>query len=213
MKLLFMFNVKTITSQKEIVMKNLILRVLIFLIIPFIVSAQSDTQKILEDIKGKVDEITIKSEGNEYTFSGDEAAKLFSTMKENKKVKSFSFITKDGKEFSGDSLSKKIIIKKSDGDMDDDILVFIDEDFDSEDADIHKIEKKIIVSGEKDKKVVKVTTTSNGEEKTEIYEGKAADEYLEKMNSENEIEVNVEIKEEDGKKTKKIIIEKEVEKE
>lgn len=194
-------------------MKNLILPLLIFLIIPFIVSAQSDTQKILEDIKGKVDEITIKSEGNEYTFSGDEAAKLFSTMKENKKVKSFSFITKDGKEFSGDSLSKKIIIKKSDGDMDDDILVFIDEDFDSEDADIHKIEKKIIVSGEKDKKVVKVTTTSNGEEKTEIYEGKAADEYLEKMNSENEIEVNVEIKEEDGKKTKKIIIEKEVEKE
>ena len=194
-------------------MKNLILPVLIFLIIPFIVSAQSDTQKILEDIKGKVDEITIKSEGNEYTFSGDEAAKLFSTMKENKKVKSFSFITKDGKEFSGDSLSKKIIIKKSDGDMDDDILVFIDEDFDSDDADIHKIEKKVIVSGEKDKKVVKVTTTSNGEEKTEIYEGKAADEYLEKMKSENEIEVNVEIKEEDGKKTKKIIIEKEVEKE
>jgi len=213
MKLLFMFNVKTITSQKEIVMKNLILPLLIFLIIPFIVSAQSDTQKILEDIKGKVDEITIKSEGNEYTFSGDEAAKLFSTMKENKKVKSFSFITRDGKEFSDDSLSKKIIIKKSDGDMDDDILVFIDEDFDSEDADIHKIEKKIIVSGEKDKKVVKVTTTSNGEEKTEIYEGKTADEYLEKMNSENEIEVNVEIKEEDGKKTKKIIIEKEVEKE
>ena len=213
MKLLFLFNVKTITSQKEIVMKNLILPLLIFLIIPFIVSAQSDTQKILEDIKGKVDEITIKSEGNEYTFSGDEAAKLFSTMKENKKVKSFSFITKDGKEFSGDSLSKKIIIKKSDGDMDDNILVFIDEDFDSEDADIHKIEKKIIVSGENAKKVVKVTTTSNGEEKTEIYEGKAADEYLEKMNSENEIEVNVEIKEEDGKKTKKIIIEKEVEKE
>jgi len=213
MKLLFIFNVKTITSQKEIAMKNLILPVLIFLIIPFIVSAQSDTQKILEDIKGKVDEITIKSEGNEYTFSGDEAAKLFSTMKENKKVKSFSFITKDGKEFSGDSLSKKIIIKKSDGDMDDNVLVFIDEDFDSDNANIHKIEKKVIVSGENDRKVVKVTTTEDGNENIEVYEGKAAEEYLEKMKDENEIEVNVEVKEEDGKKVKKIIIEKEIEKE
>ena len=33
------------------------------------------------------------------------------------------------------------------------------------------------------------------------------------MKSENEIKVNVEVKEEDGKKVKKIIIEKEVEKE
>jgi len=208
-----MFNVKTITSQKEIVMKKVIIPVLIFLIVPFIVSAQSDTQKILDDIKGKVDEITIKSEGNEYTFSGDEAAKLFSTMKENKKVKSFSFITKDGKEFSGDSLSKKIIIKKSDGDMDDNVLVFIDEDFDSDNANIHKIEKKVIVSGENDRKVVKVTTTEDGNENIEVYEGKAAEEYLEKMKDENEIEVNVEVKEEDGKKVKKIIIEKEIEKE
>jgi hypothetical protein len=70
-----------------------------------------------------------------------------------------------------------------------------------------------MVSDDGGKKVVKVTTNEDGKENIEIYEGKAADEYLEKMKSENEIEVNVDIKEEDGKKVKKIIIEKEVEKE
>ena len=75
------------------------------------------------------------------------------------------------------------------------------------------MEKKVIVSGEGDKKVVNVTINEDGKETIEVYEGKAADEYLEKMKSGKEIEVNVDVKEEDGKKIKKIVIEKEVVKE
>lgn len=180
---------------------------------PILTFAQSEVMKILKEINGKVDEIVIKSEGKEFTFSGDEAEELFSTMKKDKQVKSFSFTTKDGKAFTDDSLTKKIIINNLDDDTEDEVLVFVDEDFDSDDEDITTIEKKVIVSDDGGKKIVKVTTNKNGKENIEIYEGKATDEYLEKMKSENEIEVNVDVKEENGKKVKKIIIEKEVESE
>ena len=185
----------------------------IFLLSPIITFAQSDVKKMLKDINGKVDEIVIKSDGKVFTFSGDEAAELFTTMKNDKEVKSFSFTTKDGKVFTDDSLTKKIIIKDLDVDSENEVLVFVDEDFDSDDADIKKIEKKVMVSDDGGKKIVKVTTNEGGKENIEIYEGKAADEYLEKMKSEKEIEVNVDVKKEDGKKVKKIVIEKEVKKE
>jgi len=191
-------------------------RTLLFVIIllsPIISFAQSDVKKMLKDINGKVDEIVIKSEGKEYTFSGDEAAELFSAMKDNKEVKSFTFTTKDGKVFTDDSLTKTIIIKNLDDDSEDKVLVFVDDDFDSDDAEIKTMEKKVIVSGEGDKKVVNVTINEDGKESIEVYEGKAADEYLEKMKSEKEIQGNVDVKEEDGKKVKKIVIEKEVVKE
>lgn len=187
----------------------------ILLLSPILTFSQSDVKKMLKDIDGKVDEIIIKSEGKEYAFSGDEAAELFSAMKREKQVKSFSFTTKDGNIITDDSLTKKIVIKNldEDDDSEDEVLVFVDEDFDSDDSDIKRIEKKVIVSDDDGKKVVKVTTNENGKQNIEIYEGKAADEYLEKMKSKNEIEVNVDVKEENGKKIKKIIIEKEVEKE
>ena len=183
----------------------------VLLLSPIISFAQSDVKKMLKDINGKVDEIVIKSEGKEFTFSGDEAAELFSAMKKEKEVKSFSFTTKDGKVFTDDSLTKKIIIKNLDEDNEDEVLVFVDEDFDSDDADIKTIEKKVVVSDDSGKKIVKVTTNKDGKDNIEIYEGKAADEYLEKMKSDNEIEVNVDVLEEDGKKVKQIIIQKEVE--
>ena len=68
--------------------------------------------------------------------------------------------------------------------------------------------KKIIVSDEGREKVVKVIIKEDGKENIEVYEGKAAEEYLEKLESEKEIEVNVDIKGKDCKKIKNIIIEK-----
>lgn len=206
-----------LNNKKESPMNKRIILALILALFPILTFAQSDVNTILKNITGNVDEIVIKSDGKEYKFSGDEAQKLFSSMKNKKEVKSFSFTTKDGKVFEGDSLNKKIIIKElgdeSNGDSNVVIVLIDEDDFDTEDSDIKTIEKKVLVSEENGKKVVKVTTKEDGKENTEIYEGKAADDYLEKMKSENEIEVNVNVQEEDGKKIKKIIIEKEVEKE
>lgn len=206
-----------LNNKKESPMNKRIILALTLALFPILTFAQSDVNTILKNITGNVDEIVIKSDGKEYKFSGDEAQKLFSSMKNKKEVKSFSFTTKDGKVFEGDSLNKKIIIKElgdeSNGDSNVVIVLIDEDDFDTEDSDIKTIEKKVLVSEENGKKVVKVTTKEDGKENTEIYEGKAADDYLEKMKSENEIEVNVNVQEEDGKKIKKIIIEKEVEKE
>jgi len=198
-------------------MNNRTILFLILSLIPIIAFSQSDVNKMLKNINGKVDEIVIKSAGKEFRFIGDEAERLFSAMKDDKEVKSFTFTTEDGKVFEGDSSGKKIIIKELDDDSEDSnkqVIVFINEDdFNSDDADIKTMEKKVIVSGEGDKKVVNVTINEDGKETIEVYEDKAADEYLEKIKSEKEIEVNVDVKEEDGKKVKKIVIEKEVVKE
>jgi hypothetical protein len=197
---------------------------------------------MLKDIKGKVDEIIIKSDGKEYTFSGDEAAKLFSEMKKDNKIKQFGFITDDGKIIEGDSLSKRFIVKKHgdhfkfegkdgkkvkkikvsvDGDNDD-ALVWIGEDGEMEDLnDVDEfeffsdndvtdgIQKRINVEIKDDSKIVTVTTIKDGKENIEIFEGKAADEFLEKMKSEKEFDVKVDAdKDSKHKKIKKIIIEK-----
>ena len=193
-------------------MKKMILLFFILLGFPFLTNAQLDVQKMLKDIKGTIDEIIIKSDGKEYTFSGDEAAKLFSEMKKDNKMKRFKFFTDDGKVITGDSLNKKIVINDLGKDLDDDknnILVFIDDDGEMHEGDVNKVEKKIIVSENDGKKVVKVTENEDGKENVEVYEGKAAEEYLEKMKSEKEFDVKVDVdKDSKHKKIKKIIIEK-----
>ena len=76
-------------------------------------------------------------------------------------------------------------------------------------GDVNKLEKNIIVSENDGKKVVKVTINEDGKENVEVYEGKAAEEYLEKMKSEKEFDVKVDVdKDSKHKKIKKIIIEK-----
>lgn len=175
-----------------------------------ILLAQSEVDKMLKDITGKVDEIVIKSGGKEYTYSGDEAEKLFSALKENKKTRHFEFITKDGDVLHADSLRKKIILKKFDRDQDEDIIVLLDKDGSDLEEDVEKIEKRIIIDNDDAEKVVKVIIDENGKESIEIYEGKAAEEYLDKLESEEQIEIEID-KKDKGQKTRKIIIEKKIE--
>ena len=71
--------------------------------------------------------------------------------------------------------------------------------------------KKVKVEIENGNKKVTVTTNENGEQNTEVYEGKEADEYIEKLKSEHK-DISISIDEDkDGKKVKKIIIETEKE--
>lgn len=142
-------------------------------------------------------------------------------------MKHFEFRTDDGRVFKGDSLKKRIIIKKhgdhhKDIDEDED-LVWIDKDgkvkdlddveefeFFTDDNSSDKIQKRINVEIKDDEKIVTVTTLKDGKENIEVYEGKAAEEYLDKMKSDEKINVNIDVdKDLKGKKIKKIIIEKE----
>ena len=188
-----------------------ILPILLFILVPCLVNAQSELDKKVNEIKGKVDQIIIKSDGKEYSFSGDEAEQLFDSMRQDKKAKHFKFFTDDGKVFTGDSLTKKFVFKsKDDSDSESNIMVFVneDDDCDSMGKDFKKIKKEINVTDNDGNKVVTVTTNEDGRENIEVYEGKAAEEYLDKINDEKCSEEKDEHKDSDCKKMKKIIIEK-----
>ena len=192
--------------------RNLSLTGFITLLFIANLNAQEKLDEKIKKIDGTIDKITVTSDGKEYIFEGTEAELLFKKMKSNN---SQSFVWNS----SDDSTKKKVIIL--DADQDEDIIevesgaenvviVKIDGDFDDiEDG----IQKKVKVEVEDGNKTVTVTTKENSEEKTEVYEGKEADDYIEKMKSEDG-EINISVDEStDGKKVKKIIIEtdKEVE--
>lgn len=186
-------------------------------IIIFILSssgfAQEDIKDKLSKIEGHVDKITISAGGEEFTFEGEDAEKLFNRMQSNTKS-SNTFIVKIDEGGEG---TKKIIIKSYGGD--EEVYEFKTDGGDhavwfSDDDCFHNLGKEIKIEIEDGNKKVTVTTKENGEEKTEIYEGEEAEEYLDKMKSEHGHEMLIEI-DEDGEyhKMKKIIIEKKVIKE
>lgn len=186
-------------------------------IIIFTLSSSGFTQEDIKDklskIEGHVDKITISAGGEEFTFEGEDAEKLFNRMQSNTKS-SNTFIVKIDEGGEG---TKKIIIKSYGGD--EEVYEFKTDGGDhavwfSDDDCFHNLGKEIKIEIEDGNKKVTVTTKENGEEKTEIYEGEEAEEYLDKMKSEHGHEMLIEI-DEDGEyhKMKKIIIEKKVIKE
>jgi hypothetical protein len=185
--------------------KILLTLVATLLIIPEITSQEKLDDKIGK-IDGTIEKITITADGNEYVFEGADAEKLFKKMKRNQ-VQSFVWNSSD------DSVKKIIILDAASSDNDlevedgDENVLIIKTDKDLDDID-DGITKKINVVVEDGNKKVTVTTKENGEEKTEVYEGKEADEYLEKMDAESD-ELDIMIEKENGKQVKKIIIETE----
>ena len=198
-------------------MKRLNTTIALIFFTSLLINANLNAQEKLNDkinkIDGEVQKITITADGKEYLFEGDEAAKLFEKMKSSK---SQSFVWNSSDD---ESTKKKVIILDADGEnevieieSEDDNVYIIRKDKDLDNVS-DGITKKVKVEIEDGNKKVTVTTKENGEEKTEVYEGKEAEEYIEKMKAENK-DFNISIEEnKDGKKVKKIIIEtdKEVE--
>jgi hypothetical protein len=158
-------------------------------------NAQESLNEKVNKIEGSVEKITITADGKEYIFEGSEAEKLFEKMKSSKS-QSFVWSTSDDS-----SKHKKIIVLDTDGKEevieiesgDDD--VFILKTYKDPDSVSDGIQKKVKVEVEDGNKKVTVTTKENGEEKTEIYEGKEAEEYIEKMKAENDdFDISIESK-------------------
>lgn len=184
--------------------------ILTFLLLSPIHFGQDTIEDKINKIEGTADKIVITSNGKEYVFEGKDAEQLFEKMK-RKSGKSFVWESTDD-----DKTEKKVIVLKSDGEKemieitgdDNNILIKRDDDLDSIEGDI---DKKIKVEIEDGNKKVTVTTKENGEEKTEVYEGKEAEDFLKKMKSENnKLEISID-KDHKGKNVKKIIIKTETE--
>lgn len=191
-------------------MKKLLIPAAFFILIPFFLHAQTDTDKLLKDIKGKVDEIIIKSDGKEYNFKGDDAESLFQAMKQDDIFKQFKFFENDDHFFSSDSLIEKFFNRFKEKNKNDNFLdISIRNEYPDSLADNDLIiEKRIVANDDSGKKSVKVITKENGQENIQIYEGKAADQYLENTGNENLTDIDSSnSKDSNNKKIEKIIIE------
>ena len=158
----------------------------------------------LEKIKGDASKIVITTDKENIVFEGDEAKTLLKKLKSKKVNKRIEWISEDGHDIDGEDVmifksdgGKKHIIKhKGHGNK---MMKFMDYDMDIIDGKkIIKVNVEDDPSADGGKKKVTVTTKEDGEEKVETYEGKEADEYLEKMKAEHEIIIDFDIDSDDN---------------
>lgn len=127
----------------------------------------------IEEIKGEAEEIIIKTDEGEFTFSDKQAQTLLKKIK--KSMKKFVFFSDDENEFEVD-VDFDSDFEWSVGDQNFEILLEDDED---------GTEKEIKINLNDGEKRVEITTKKDGEETTEVLEGEEAEEYLEKHRSNN----------------------------
>jgi hypothetical protein len=177
---------------------KLLFTILSFLLTAFLTFAQSDNsiKEKLKDVK-EAKKIVITTEKGDVVFEGDESKKIIDKIKSG--VKKRIKIVTDG---------NKILTEDIEGVEDENVIIWKTEDgegkifknkgngnkimmFRDYDKNISLLkDKKIInvnVEEENEKKTVTVKTIENGEEKVETYKGKEADDFLEKMEKENEM--------------------------
>lgn len=180
---------------------KLLFTILSFLLTAFLTFAQSDNsiKEKLKDVK-EAKKIVITTEKGDVVFEGDEAKNIIDKIKSG--VKKRIKIVTDGKDILTEDIEgvegvedeNVIIWKTEDGEgkifknkgKGNKIMIFRDYD---KNISLLK-DKKIInvnVEEENGKKTVTVKTIENGEEKVETYKGKEADDFLEKMEKENEM--------------------------
>ena len=180
----------------------------LFLASTFLMAQKDNSVKDkLNNIEGEVNKIVISTDKGDVTFEGEDAEKIFKKMKSDK-IKKLKWISEDGGDLDIDDedvmifksgKGRKHIIKEfSDAEN-----VIIMKHGDDEDFDILEDGKTVKVSVEVDdengEKKVTVTTNEDGEEKVETFVGNEADEYLEKMEGEHDmlIEVDVDVDSDD----------------
>ncbi|MBL1213515.1 MAG: hypothetical protein HND52_09160 [Ignavibacteriae bacterium] len=148
---------------------------------------QNDLDEKIKNIKDDIEKIIINAGGEEYTFTGDDAKELFKRLKsENDKRVMVKVI--EGVDDGG-----TVWVTKGNDDVNVN-AVFEDEyefHFEEEGENGEKIKKEIEVEVEDGEKKVTVTTTKNGEETTEVFEGEEAEEFL--KNSKHSKKYNIKI--------------------
>ena len=147
----------------------------------------------INKIEGDVNKIVITSDKDEVTFTGDEAKKIFKRIKSPKIKKHIKWISDDENEIEVDG-DEVLIFKSDDGEKHtikhkghgNKMLMFMDED-DFEGTKTVEVE----VDEKNGEKNITVTTTENGEEKVETFEGEKADQYLENMGHHGDMIIDI----------------------
>lgn len=181
--------------------KLLTLQVFIFFLSATFLLAQNNStvNKKLEAIKGEVNKIVISTAKGDVTFEGEDAKMIFKNMKSDK-IKKLKWISEDDEDFDIDD--ENVMIFKS-GKGGKHILkefkngenIIIMKGGDEGDFDFIENGRtiRVEVEDENGEKKVTLTTNEDGEEKVETFQGKEAVEYLENMENEHDMIINVEV--------------------
>lgn len=116
----------------------------------------------LDQLKGKVEKITVKVDGKDVVFEGEDAQKMADKMKSEKRIRVSS--SGDFEHFEeGDGKVMMFRSKAKAGDFD---------------VKVGDMTKKVNVEDKDGKKVVTITTMRDGKEETKTYEGDEAEKFL-----------------------------------
>lgn len=150
-----------ITGRSEFFTMTLVLLLGLFSM-NLLAQEKGEDKSKLDQLKGKVEKITVKVDGKDVVFEGDDAQKMADRLKSEKRTKIFS--SGDLKEMEdGDGNVMVFKYKGRSGDF-----VF------KKDGG----KKKINVEIKDGKKVVSITTMKDGKEETKTYEGDEAEKFL-----------------------------------
>ena len=153
------------------------------------VSAQEETlNEKIKNLKGDVEQITIKTTEGELTLSDEDAEKLFKRIKMTSGNFEYEIITNDGDDHNMKIFTVKIDEDENEGEEEDKkVMVFVsgDDEFEWNSIDgENMMDKDIKIEINDSVKKVTVTTTKDGEKSVKVYEGEDAEKYLEEHKSE-----------------------------
>ena len=122
-----------------------------------------ETKSKLDNLKGKIEKLTIKADGKDLVFEGKDAEKLVKMLKSDTR-KEFMFQSHDGK-----------MMKMRGGN----VMMLGSKD----DAEDKEGENKVKVEVTNEGKKITVTTMKDGKEETKVYEGEDAEKFLKEEKS------------------------------
>ncbi len=178
--------------------------VLFFSTLIFSQATKSIKEK-LDKINDNVAKIVITTDEGDVVFEGDEANTLLKRMKSNKIEKTITWISDDGENVSIDDGNVFVFktddnkhITKCFGSGKKNMIFISSDDSDIDGEKIIKIDIEIDSTDEGESKKVTVITKDDKEEKVEVYEGKEADEYLEKHGHKDDLAIVLELDSDSG---------------
>ncbi|MCX6174862.1 MAG: hypothetical protein NTZ27_08945 [Ignavibacteriales bacterium] len=156
---------KLLQTNKSKFLAIMIILILGFFSMKILAQEKDETKSKLDNLKGKIEKLTIKADGKDVVFEGKDAEKLVGMLRSSSR-KGFMFKSDDGK-----------MMKMRGGN----VMMFRSEDNDADEKDGEN-KKNIKVEVNDSGKKITVTTMKDGKEETKTYEGDEAEKFLKDEN-------------------------------
>ena len=159
---------KILQTNRSKFLAIMIIMILGFFSMKILAQEKDETKSKLDNLKGKIEKLTIKADGKDVVFEGKDAEKLVGMLKSGPH-KGFMFKNDDGK------------MMKMRGSN---VMMFRSEDNDADEKDGEN-KKNVKVEVNDGVKKITVTTMKDGKEETKVYEGEDAEKFLKEEKEEN----------------------------